>query len=274
MVLLSGKLSNTILFLLYASATVFLIIEKNFNNYEVQLFQAKSFLDCAVDNDDDKHTCFSAYVLIKSVIAPVHILMITIFCIATVCRIGILIVHQNHSLNIFSYVDNIFTNTLVLFVICIVGGIQEVKFLSLITTAVFCVELLYTYHDFFIDSEITTKLYITIWICQCVVWSVIVISTTFYISNSYQLPIFIPCFVYFGLGFNLLYRFFHARFFYHLVPKKLGYDIVETIQSIQNQEPLYLDWFNSWTNILIFIQRSLLFLFYVLLTKNFKITYV
>lgn len=274
MVLLSGKISNTFLFLLYIAATVLLLMDKGYNTYEIQLFQAKSFLDCAVDNDNDKHTCFSAYNLVRSVIIPVHMLLITIFTVASFCRMGVLLVHHNHDLNIFAYVDGIFINTLVFSLICMLGGIQEVKFLSLVIICEFCIEVLYTYHDFYLDTSVTQKLYVTTWLIQLVLWSIIIISSGFYIANSYQLPIYIPLIVYTSIGLHILTKIFHARFFYHLVPKKLGYDIVETLNSIRIKEPYYIDWLNSWTNILTLLQRGLLLLFYILLSKNYKITYV
>ena len=279
MVLFSGKISHLVLFCFYITASILLISESymsqhHINHYEIELFQAKSFLDCEVDHDNNRNTCVSAYTLVPSIKLPIQIFLTTAFGLAALFRLGMFAVHQNHSFSVFKYMDNVSVNTILIFTMCVIGGIQEVKFISVITIAIFCIELLYAYHDFNLDTSITTSLYITTWILQVTIWFVILLATGFYVVNSHQLPIYIPLYVFIGIGFHIIAKLFHARFFYHLVPRKIGYDSIKTYETIRQTIPYYIDWSESWANIIYLLQRGCLIIFYVLLAKDYRIIYI
>ena len=274
MVLCSGKISKAFLCITYFTISILLITDIKINNFYIQLFQAKSFIDCDVDLDNSTHTCVSAYTLERSIKVPIQTIVASSFALASIFQFCLLVIHQSRDISIFKYLDNIIVNSINYFLICIIGGIQEVKFLILLITCVFCIELLYTYHDYNLDTAITSKLCFTLWIIQFCIWIIIFFSTGFYVLNSYPIPTFIPLYVYYGLAFILFIKVFHLRFYYYLIPKKIGYNQVETHETIKNSSPLYYDWLESWCNIAYLLQRCGLAAIYYYGSKEYHITYV
>jgi hypothetical protein len=274
MVLLSGKVSRFFISLIYIGISILLFISKKIKHHYIQLYQAKAFFDCGVDNDINENTCVSAYTVQRSVKVPLNMVFQAAFIFAAIFNLLILMVHSQHDISIFRYLDNILVNTTTLFIICIVGGIQEVKLLIVISSSILCLEILYAYHDYNLDTSMTTKLAIIMWITQVVIWCTIIFSNITYLMNADGIPIWIPCMVYSGLMFMFLVRFFHIRFYYHIVPSKIGYEITDTYETIKSSYPYYIDWLESWSNILYVIQRCSMVLFYYLLPSNFEINYI
>lgn len=274
MVLLSGRITKIVIFLIYGVLGSLIILSEKLRNTKIQLFQAKAFLDCDVDNDNDENTCVSSYTLDRSIEIPLQVFVACAYIISSLSYFLMIVVHVNHELSIFKYVDNILSNTIFMFTFALIGGIQEVKFLAILTTCIFTLELLYAYHDFNLDTSITGKLFITIWILQIVIWTTIIVSTALYIVNAYPIPWFIPTYVYIGLTFNIMIRIFHLRFYYHIIPKKLGYNRVETYKTIQQEQPFYIDWSESWTNTMFLLQRISIGMILHFGLNQYKISYI
>lgn len=265
MVLFIGSLTRVILFTVYTSLAIVFLLNPSVSKYKVQLFNAKAFMDCSVDNDNNPYTCISSYTMVKIIKIPINILISSAFLFSAFFNIVILLVDLRY---IVRHIENIIVNTLIISLISIMGGIQEIKFLSILIACIISMEFMYFYHDFDNDN-MSIKLYASIWIIQFMTWFIIILSNIYYIANSYPIPFFIPSFVGVGLFFMFVIRILHFKtYYFYVIPTNKGYG------TIDKDEAYYVNWLESWTNIIYLVQRVSMacILFYG--SIDYQITYI